>query len=83
MNEVRDLNRNSIFDASWTEVRIRQLQLAVSLCDVIRDDLEFGLHLLHQPAVGTLSEHNLLVVAQRNLQRGDTLLKWENNRQSL
>lgn len=79
MNEVRDLNRNAIFNAFWTEVRIRQFQLAVSLCDVIRDGLEFGLHRLHQPAVGALSEHNLLVVTQRDLQREDTPPKWENN----
>lgn len=77
--KFRDLNRNAIFDVSWTEVRVRQFQLAVSLCDVVRDSLEFGLHLLHKPAVGTLPEHNLLVVTQRNLRRGNTPLKSENN----
>lgn len=71
MCNVEDLNGHAVLDASRTEVRIRQLQLAVALCDVIRNGLEFSLHLLHQPAVGTVSEHSLLVVAQRNLQ-GET-----------
>lgn len=59
---------NTIFNASRAQVRIRQVKLAVSICDVIRDSLEVSLHLLHQPAVGALSEYHLPVVAQRNLQ---------------
>lgn len=63
-----DLNGHAVLDVSRREVRIRQLQLAVALCDVIRNGLEFSLHILHQPAVGVASEDGLLVVTQRNLQ---------------
>lgn len=62
------LNGHAVVDAPWTQVWIRQLQLAVALRDVIRNGLEFSLHLLHQPVVGAVSEDGLPVVTQRNLQ---------------
>lgn len=64
---VFNLNGDAVVDASWTQVWIRQLQLAVTFRDVIRNDLQFSLHLLHQPAVGAVSEDGLSVVTQRNL----------------
>jgi len=62
-----DLNGDAVLDACGAEVRIRQLQLAVALRDVIRNGLELSLNLLHQPAVGVLFKDGLPVVAQRNL----------------
>lgn len=65
---VGDSDGNAIFNALWAQVRIRQVKLAVPICNVIRDDFEVSLHLRYQPLVGTLSKYHFPVVAQRNLQ---------------
>lgn len=61
------LNGHAVVDARGTKVRIRQLQLVVAFCDVIRNGPEVGLHTVHQPAVGVQREDGLLVVTQRDL----------------